>query len=72
LQTMLTKVVRRGVKAGDFRKTDPGMAAECLLGMMNRFIFQQIHFRRSYNPAEAAAYLSDFFFRAMKPTNGKK
>jgi AcrR family transcriptional regulator len=72
LQRMLTKVVRRGVNAGAYRKTDPAMAAECLLGMMNRFVFQQIHFRRSYNPSEAAAYLSDFFFRAMKPTNGKK
>ena len=72
LQTMLTKLVRRGVDSGDFRKTDPAMAAECLLGMMNRFVFQQIHFRRSYKPAEAATYLSDFFFQAMKPANKKK
>jgi len=35
--------------------------------MMNRFVFQQIHFKRSYKPSEAATYLSEFFFRAMRP-----
>jgi AcrR family transcriptional regulator len=68
IQSMLSAIVRKGVVAGEFRKTDPGMAAECLLGMMNRFVFQQIHFSRSYKPEEAASYLSDFFLQAMKPT----
>ncbi|HUK49445.1 MAG TPA: TetR/AcrR family transcriptional regulator [Terriglobales bacterium] len=66
--TLLTGIVRKGVTEMVFRDTDPGMAAECLLGMMNRFVFQQIHFKRNYKPAEAAAYLDDFFLRAMKPT----
>ena len=65
--SILTAIVRKGVAAGVFRDTDPTMAAECLLGMMNRFVFQQIHFKRSYKPSEAASYLSDFFLRAMKP-----
>jgi AcrR family transcriptional regulator len=65
--TLLTGIVRKGVATGVFRDTDPAMAAECLLGMMNRFVFQQIHFKRSYKPSEAASYLSDFFLRAMKP-----
>ena len=65
--SILTAIVRKGVAAGVFRDTDPTMAAECLLGMMNRFVFQQIHFKRSYKPSEAASYLSDFFVRAMKP-----
>lgn len=68
IQTMLTGIVRKGIDKGQFRKTDPGMAAECLLGMMNRFVFQQIHFSRNYKPAQAAAYLSDFFLQAMKPS----
>jgi AcrR family transcriptional regulator len=66
IQTILSAIVKNGIAAGQFRKTDPTMAAECLLGMMNRFVFQQIHFRRSYKPAEAASYLTDFFLRAMK------
>jgi hypothetical protein len=68
IQSILSTIIEKGIGTGDFRKTEPGMAAQCLLGMMNRFVFQQIHFRRSYKPAEAASYLSDFFLRAMKPT----
>jgi len=68
IQSILSGIIQKGIAAGDFRETEPGMAAQCLLGMMNRFVFQQIHFRRSYKPAEAASYLSDFFLRAMKPT----
>lgn len=65
--SILTTIVRTGVTTGVFRDTNPIMAAECLLGMMNRFVFQQIHFKRSYKPSEAASYLSDFFLRAMRP-----
>jgi len=68
IQSILTAIVNEGIVGGEFRETDPGMAAECLLGMMNRFVFQQIHFRRNYKPAEAASYLSDFFLRAMRAT----
>jgi len=68
IQSLLSAIVQRGIRAGEFRETDPEMAAECLLGMMNRFVFQQIHFRRSYKAMEAASYLSDFFLQAMKPT----
>ena len=66
IQSVLSGIIKKGIAAGEFRETDPGMAAECLLGMMNRFVFQQIHFRRNYNPAEAASYLSDFFLRAIE------
>jgi len=69
IQTMLTAIIRKGTAAGYFRDTNPRMAAECLLGMMHRFVFQQIHFRRNFNPPQAAAYLSDFFLRAMWPTS---
>ena len=66
--SILTAIIQRGITAGEFRKTDPRMAAECLLGMMNRFVFQQIHFGRNYKPYEAASYLSEFFLRAIKPS----
>jgi len=68
IQSILVDIVRRGISDGEFRNTDSRMAAECLLGMMNRFVFQRIHFRRPYRPPEAASYLSDFFLRAMKPS----
>jgi AcrR family transcriptional regulator len=67
IQTHLTDIIRKGMAAGEFRDTDPRMAAECLLGMMHRLVFQQIHFKRGYEPLEATSYLSDFFLRAMKP-----
>lgn len=66
--SILTAIIENGISTGEFRDTDPRMAAECLLGMMNRFVFQQIHFKRNYRPTEAASYLSEFFLRAMKPT----
>ena len=69
IQSLLTRIIRNGIAAGEFRETDPKMAAECLLGMMHRLVFQDIHFRRSYKPLEAANYLSDFFLRAMSPTS---
>ncbi len=67
IRSFLTHVIRKGIDAGEFRETDPKMAAECLLGMMHRLLFQQIHFSRSYKPSEAATYISAFFLKAMKP-----
>ena len=66
IQALLIDLIRRGISKGSLRKTDPHMAAECLLGMMHRFVFEQIHFKRNYDASAAASYLSDFFLRAMK------
>jgi len=66
LDKMLTGIIREGIRTKEFRTTNPRMAAECLLGMMNRFIFQRIHFQRNFRAAEAATYLSSFFLKAMK------
>jgi AcrR family transcriptional regulator len=68
IQSLLTRIIQKGISTGEFRATDPKMAAECLLGMLHRLVFQQIHFRRNYKPSEASAYLSDFFLRALRPT----
>ncbi len=67
IQSDLTSIIRKGIARGEFRNTDPRMAAECLLGMLNRLVFQQIHFKRSYKLSDAASYLADFFLRAMAP-----
>jgi len=68
VETLLIQIIRIGIRAQEFRETDPRLAAGCLLGMMNRFIFQRIHFKRNYRANQAASYLSDFFLRAMKVT----
>lgn len=67
IQSLLTSIIRGGIRRGEFRETDARMAAECLLGMMHRLVFQQIHFARNYKPSEAATYVSGFFLKAMKP-----
>jgi len=67
VELLLIQVIRDGIEKGEFRETDPRMASGCLLGMMNRFIFQRIHFKRNYRATEAASYLSDFFLEAMRP-----
>ena len=66
VESLLVQIIRDGTRKGEFRETDPQMASGCLLGMMNRFIFQRIHFKRNYRPNEAASYLSDFFLKAMR------
>ena len=71
IESLLTRIIRNGIRVGEFRNTDPHMAAGCLLGMMNRFIFQQIHFQRTYRASETASYLTDFFLRSMRPTREK-
>jgi len=67
IQSVLTSVIKDAMARREFRRTDPHMAAECLVGMMNRFVFQRIHFQRSYNASQAASYIADFFLKAMKP-----
>jgi len=66
IQAYLTSIIRRGMSAGQFRKTDPKMAADCLLGMMNRFIFERIHFHRSFDQSQTAAYVAEFFLKALE------
>ena len=66
VESLLERIIHDGIRSGEFRDTDPRMAAGCLLGMMNRFIFQRIHFKRNYRAIKAASYLSAFFLKAMK------
>ena len=44
IRKVASKMVSTGVKRGSFRKTDPYLAADCLLGMPNMEFFQRIHF----------------------------
>ncbi len=66
IHVLATEIVRRGIENGDFRETDPAEAADCLLGMLNRIVFQRIHFSKSSNTEAEKRYITDFFLRAMK------
>jgi len=59
-------LVRRGIEAGAFRGVDEEFASDCLLGMLNRVIFQHIHFSKVSDREAYRRFVTDFFFRAMK------
>jgi TetR/AcrR family transcriptional regulator len=59
-------LVSKGISRGLFRKTDPKLAVDCLMGMLNRVIFQHIHFAKSSDRDAYSRFVSDFFLRAMK------
>jgi TetR/AcrR family transcriptional regulator len=66
LRRMASVLIQRAMAKGQFRKADPEMATDCLLGMLNRVIFQHIHFARSADRESYKRFVTDFFFRAMK------
>jgi len=61
------EVVTESVRRGDFAETDIRLAVECLLGMMNRFVFQRVHFGRRFDHREASGFVCDFFMKALAP-----
>lgn len=61
-----TSVVERGIKTSEFRKTDPAKAADCLIGMLNRIIFQRLHFSKTRDLENTKVFIIDFFMHAMK------
>ena len=60
-------LIGRCVAAGAFRKTDVGLATDCLLGMLNKVIFQHIHFSKGADRETYRRFVTDLFFRAMRP-----
>lgn len=66
IQTLAAGLVKRCIAAGEFRKTDPDLAAEALLGMLNRVIFQHLHFAKGSDREAYGKFVTDFFIRAMK------
>ena len=60
------ELVAEATEKGLFRRTDPKLAVDCLLGMLNRVIFQHIHFAKSSDRESYSRFVADFFFRAMK------
>jgi hypothetical protein len=66
VQSIASGLIGRCVAAGEFRKADTGLAAEALLGMLNRLIFQHLHFSRQSDRDAYGKFVTDFFVRAMK------
>jgi len=66
IRKMALKLVEGLMSRKDFRRTDPELATECLLGMLNRVIFQHIHFARASDRESYTRFVTEFFFRAMR------
>ena len=66
IKEVASKMVQKGITRGIFRDTDAGLAAECLLGMLNRVIFQHIHFDTSSDREAYGLFVKEFFLRAME------
>lgn len=66
IKSMAARLIEKGMDEGVFRKSDPSLASDCLLGMLNRDVFQHIHFAKSSDKESYGRFVADFFFRAMK------
>ena len=66
IRKMALRLVEDLLSSGGFKKTDPEMATECLLGMLNRVIFQHIHFSKSSDRESYTRFVTEFFFRALR------
>ena len=66
IRKMASTMVKRAVRTDEFRKVDAEFSADCLLGMLNRVIFQHIHFAKVSDRDAYRKFVIDFFLRAMK------
>ena len=66
IRALALGLVDRSIRMGLFRKTDSDLATDCLLGMLNRVIFQHIHFAKISDREAYGRFVTDFFLRAMK------
>ena len=66
IRTLAVGLIERSMAKGLVRKTDPDLATDCLLGMLNRVIFQHIHFAKISDREAYGHFVTDFFMRAMK------
>jgi TetR/AcrR family transcriptional regulator, cholesterol catabolism regulator len=66
IKGIAVELIRKGMADGTFRRSDPALASDCLLGMLNRDIFQRIHFARGSDKDAYGRFVTEFFFRAMR------
>ena len=65
VRSIAVTLIKRGISEGDFRRTDAEGAADCLIGMLNHVVFQQVHFSRKGDVEKSKAFIAEFFLRAM-------
>jgi TetR/AcrR family transcriptional regulator len=65
VRDLTVEMIGRCVKEGVFKRIDKELAADCLLGMLNRVIFQHLHFSKASDRDAYGKFVRDFFFRAM-------
>ncbi len=66
IRSVAARLIQSGIDVGEFRRTDPELASDCLLGMLNRVIFQGIHFSKASDKEAYGSFVTEFFMRAMK------
>ena len=66
IRSLASSLVGRCTAEGHFRETDAELATDCLLGMLNRVIFQHIHFSKASDRESYGEFVTDLFFRAMR------
>jgi len=66
IHDLTASLIERCIKKRVFGRTDPALAADCLLGMLNRVVFQRIHFSRASDIEVYGRYITEFFFKAMR------
>jgi len=66
IRSLAAEMIGRCIERGIFRRTDRDLAAECLLGMLNRVIFQHLHFAKASDRETYGRFVTDFFMRAMR------
>jgi TetR/AcrR family transcriptional regulator len=66
IKAIAAALIEKSMANGTLRRTDPGLASDCLLGMLNREIFEHIHFSRASDKEAYSRFVTDFFFRAMR------
>lgn len=69
IRSLCQRIVAAGSERGLFRRTDTKKAADCLMGMLNSFVFRGIHFQEAYDPEEVGAYIFEFFLHAVSVAN---
>jgi AcrR family transcriptional regulator len=65
IHRIATSIIERGVRSSIFSTTDTSKAADCLIGMLNRVIFQRIHFAKKSDLESSREFITDFFLRAV-------
>jgi AcrR family transcriptional regulator len=66
IHSAVSSMVAKGVGKGAFRKVDPDMAADALMGMLNRVIFQGIHFSKTSDRLAYGGFVTEFFLKALE------